>query len=47
MLVNKGTSLEYLINYKEGKIKHGLDTGTALDNFLRFKQKQLKHNFRP
>ena len=41
MLINKGTSLEYLINYKEGKIKHGLDTGTALDYFLRFKPKQL------
>ena len=41
MLVNKGSSLDYLIKYKEGKIKHGLDTGTQLDDYLRFKRSQL------
>jgi hypothetical protein len=41
MLIDKGSSIEYLQKYREGKIKVGLDTGTALDDFLRFKRKQL------
>jgi hypothetical protein len=41
MIISKGSSLEYLQKYKEGKIKLGLGIDTALDDYLRFKPKQL------
>ena len=41
MLIKKGSSVSYLEDFKNGKIKLGLDTGTALDTYLRFKRKQL------
>lgn len=41
MIQPKGSQLDYLFNYKEGKIKIGLGVGCYLDEFLRFKRKQL------
>lgn len=41
MLNNKGQYLQYLIDYKEGKIKQGLGLDCAMDNHLRYKPKQL------
>lgn len=41
MLNNKGQYLQYLLDYKEGKIKQGLVLDCAMDDFLRFKPKQL------
>ena len=41
MLNNKGQCLQYLIDYKEGKIKQGLGLDCAMDNHLRYKPKQL------
>jgi hypothetical protein len=41
MIINKGSNLQYLQNYKEGKIKLGLGIGCKLDDYLRFKRKQL------
>jgi hypothetical protein len=41
MLKNAGDSIDYLLNYRNGKIKQGLEIGCDLDNYLRFKPKQL------
>ena len=41
MLTKQGDSLQYLLDYKEGKIKRGLKIDCVLDNYLRFKPKQL------
>lgn len=41
MIEPKGSQLEYLFNYKEGKIKMGLGIGCKLDDYIRFKPKQL------
>ena len=41
MLITKGSDITYLEDYRNGKIKLGLDTGTALDDYLRFKRKQI------
>ena len=41
MIINKGASISYLEDYKEGRIKLGLGIGAALDDYLRFKRKQL------
>jgi len=41
MIHEKNSALQYLYDYKNGKIKMGLDTGTRLDKFLRFKYSQL------
>jgi len=41
MIEAKGKSLEYLFNYKEGKIKQGLGLGCELDDYLKYKPKQL------
>jgi hypothetical protein len=41
MLNKKGTTQDYLIDYKQGKIKAGLGIDCKLDEHLRFKRKQL------
>jgi len=41
MLNKQGDSIKYLLDYKNGKIKQGLEIGCHLDNHLRFKTKQL------
>lgn len=41
MIHKKGSHIDYLYKYKEGKIKEGLGIGCELDDFLRFKPKQL------
>lgn len=41
MLNKKGTTQNYLIDYKQGKIKAGLGIDCKLDEHLRFKRKQL------
>ena len=41
MLINKGSEITYLENYRNGKIKAGLGIGNDLDNYLRLKQGQL------
>jgi len=41
MLTTKGDQTEYLLNYRDGKIKMGLEIGCYLDEYLRFKPKQL------
>jgi hypothetical protein len=41
LLNNKGSALEYLLNYRDGNIKHGLEIGNGLDEFIRFKRKQV------
>jgi len=41
MLKSAGDSLDYLLNYRNGKIKQGLEIGCVLDDYLRFKPKQL------
>jgi hypothetical protein len=41
-LLNKsGSALQYLLDYKDGKIKHGLELGNGLDEYLKFKRKQI------
>ncbi len=41
-LLNKsGSALEYLLNFRDGKIKHGLGINNQLDDFLKFKRKQV------
>jgi len=37
MIIKNGTSINYLLDYKNGKIKQGLSIGCELDKFLRFK----------
>lgn len=37
MILKKGTTINYLYDYKDGKIKQGLGIGCDLDNWLRFK----------
>lgn len=41
MLKTKGQELQYLLDYKDGKIKQGLGLDCMLDDFLRFKPRQL------
>ena len=41
MLKTKGQELQYLIDYKEGRIKQGLGIDCQLDEYLRFKPRQL------
>ena len=41
MLKNKGDSIQYLLDYKDGKIKQGLGIGCYLDEHLKFKPKQV------
>lgn len=41
MIHTKGNSIQYLLDYKDGKIKQGIGIGTRLDEHLRFKHKQL------
>jgi hypothetical protein len=41
MLNKQGDSIKYLLDYKNGKIKQGLEIECYLDNFLRYKPKQL------
>jgi len=41
MLNKQGDSIKYLLDYKNGRIKQGLEIGCHLDNHLRFKPKQL------
>jgi len=41
MLKNKGDALQYLLDYKDGKIKQGLGIGCFIDEHLMFKPKQV------
>lgn len=41
MITKQGDVIQYLLDYKEGKIKEGLGIGCELDQYLRFKRKQL------
>lgn len=41
MLLTPGSALQYLIDYRDGKIKEGLKIGCPLDDYLRFKPNQL------
>jgi len=41
MIKAKGSHMQYLYDFKEGKIKMGLPIGCELDNYLRFKPGQL------
>ena len=41
MIQQKGSSINYLLDYRNGKIKQGLGLDCPLDNHLRFKPKQL------
>ena len=41
MLKQIGDSVDNLLNYRNGKIQHGLDIGCPLDDYLRFKPKQV------
>ena len=41
MLKNKGDSLQYLLDYKDGNIKQGLGIGCFIDEHLKFKPKQV------
>lgn len=38
MILSKGTTLPYLYDYRDGKIKKGLTIGCELDNWYRYKQ---------
>jgi hypothetical protein len=41
-LLNKsGSALQYLLDYKDGKIQHGLGIENGLDEYLKFKRKQI------
>jgi len=41
MIQTKGNAIEYLLDYKNGKIKQGIGIGCELDNYVRFKKGQL------
>ena len=41
MIQKKGTDLQYLEDFRTGKIKQGLGIGCDLDNYIRFKKSQL------
>lgn len=41
MIKQKGTDLQYLEDFRTGKIKQGLGIGCDLDNYIRFKKNQL------
>jgi hypothetical protein len=41
MIKPKGHQIDYLMDYRNGKIKQGLTIDCELDNYLRFKPKQL------
>ena len=40
-ILTNGSALDYLLNYRDGKIKHGLELGNGLDDYLKFKRKQV------
>jgi hypothetical protein len=41
MITKQGDTIQYLLDYKDGKIKEGLGLNCELDSYLRFKKKQL------
>jgi hypothetical protein len=41
MIQSKGNAINYLLDYKNGKIKQGIGIGCELDNYIRFKRGQL------
>jgi hypothetical protein len=41
MILPKGHQLEYLYDFRSGKIKQGLGVGCNMDDYIRFKRKQL------
>jgi hypothetical protein len=41
MILTKGHQIQYLLDYKDGKIKQGLGIGSPMDQYIRFKPKQL------
>lgn len=41
MIQTKGNAIEYLLDYKNGKIKQGIGIGCELDKYVRFKRGQL------
>jgi hypothetical protein len=41
MIHKQGSAMQYLLDYKSGKIKDGLGIGCDLDTYIRFKPKQL------
>jgi hypothetical protein len=41
MITQEGDCLQYLLDYKDGKIKDGLKIGCDLDEYIRFKPNQL------
>ncbi len=41
MILSKGTTLPYLYDYRDGKIKQGLEIGCEFDNWYRYKQGSL------
>ena len=41
MIQTKGNAIEYLLDYKNGKIKQGIGIGCELDKYVRFKKGQL------
>jgi hypothetical protein len=40
-ILTNGSAIDYLLNYRDGKIKHGLELGNGLDEYLKFKRKQV------
>ena len=38
MLKNKGDAMQYLLDYRDGKIKQGLGIGCFIDEHLKFNQ---------
>ena len=40
-MLRKGEQLKYLLDYRDGKIKQGLEIGCELDKHIVFKPKQL------
>jgi len=41
MITTEGDSLQYLLDYRDGKIKDGLKIDCHLDEYIRFKPNQL------
>jgi hypothetical protein len=41
MVTNKGDTLQYLLDVKDGKIKQGLEVGCYMDDYLRYKPGQV------
>jgi len=40
-MLSKGQQAKYLLDYRFGRIKQGLEIGCDLDEFIVFKQRQL------